>query len=110
MLNTLFETLNQFSDLEEKLCPPAELRPKPDTSSLVFGKYFTDHMLEVAWDSQKGWTKPIISPIHDLKLHPAAKVLHYAIEVCPLVCSYVLEIHLVSCILSIYSSVSKKGL
>lgn len=38
-------------------------------------------MLEVPWNSQKGWMKPVISPIHDLQIHPAAKVLHYAIEV-----------------------------
>lgn len=73
--------LLQFSDLEEKLCTPEQKHPKPDTSALVFGKYFTDHMLEIPWSLDKGWGKPIISPIHDLKIHPAAKVLHYAIEV-----------------------------
>ena len=72
----------QYSDLEEKICTPTQLHPKPETSALVFGKYFTDHMLEVEWDSAKGWAKPVISPLHDLKLHPGAKVLHYAIEVC----------------------------
>nr|SVE75091.1 EOG090X051P [Daphnia dolichocephala] len=70
----------QYSDLEEKICTPAQLRSKPDTAALVFGKYFTDHMLEVSWDSEKGWAKPVISPMHDLQLHPGAKVLHYAIE------------------------------
>nr|CAG4649289.1 EOG090X051P [Scapholeberis mucronata]SVE93585.1 EOG090X051P [Scapholeberis mucronata] len=70
----------EFSDLEEKLCTPEQKHPKPDASALVFGKYFTDHMLEVPWSLDKGWGKPIISPIHDLKIHPAAKVLHYAIE------------------------------
>nr|CAG4647008.1 EOG090X051P [Megafenestra aurita]SVE92357.1 EOG090X051P [Megafenestra aurita] len=71
---------DRYSDLEVKTCTPDQLHPKPDTSSLVFGKYFTDHMLEVPWNSQKGWMKPVISPIHDLQIHPAAKVLHYAIE------------------------------
>ncbi len=75
----------QYSDLEEKICAPAQLHPKPETSALVFGKYFTDHMLEVSWDSKKGWAKLVISPLHDLKLHPGAKVLHYAIEVCKLI-------------------------
>nr|CAG4648626.1 EOG090X051P [Polyphemus pediculus] len=56
------------------------MNPKPEISSLVFGKYFTDHMLEVPWTSEKGWAKPLISPMHDFKMHPAAKVLHYAIE------------------------------
>ena len=58
------------------------MKPKPEVSSLLFGKYFTDHMLEVNWDSDKGWSTPLISPLHYLQLHPAAKVLHYAIEVC----------------------------
>lgn len=38
-------------------------------------------MLEISWNADKGWAKPLISPLHDLKIHPAAKVLHYAIEV-----------------------------
>lgn len=77
------------------------MKPKPNVDSLVFGKYFTDHMLEMHWDAEKGWTKPSISPLHDLKIHPAAKVLHYAIEVwsdqncfkaSPIYCSYVLQL------------------
>nr|CAG4636133.1 EOG090X051P [Eubosmina coregoni]SVE69767.1 EOG090X051P [Eubosmina coregoni] len=70
----------KFSDLEEKLCSPSQLHPKPEVSSLVFGKYFTDHMLEIGWNANKGWEKPVISPLHDLQIHPGAKVLHYAIE------------------------------
>nr|CAG4640819.1 EOG090X051P [Eulimnadia texana] len=70
----------QASDLEVKLARPSELKQKPDVSSLVFGKYFTDHMFEVSWSAEAGWTRPLISPLHDLKLHPGAKVLHYAIE------------------------------
>lgn len=70
----------QFSDVEETLCNASQLHPKPDVSSLVFGKYFTDHMLEIAWNADKGWDKPVISPMHDLQIHPGAKVLHYAIE------------------------------
>lgn len=38
-------------------------------------------MLEAEWSVDKGWSRPMISPIHDLAIHPAAKVLHYAIEV-----------------------------
>lgn len=38
-------------------------------------------MLEVSWDAKKGWGKPQITPLHSLEIHPAAKVLHYAIEV-----------------------------
>ncbi|GAB1601681.1 branched-chain-amino-acid aminotransferase, cytosolic-like [Argonauta hians] len=55
-------------------------QPKPASKDLAFGKYFTDHMLEIQWTKDNGWEKPVINPLHDLKMHPAAKVLHYAVE------------------------------
>jgi len=70
----------KFTDVEEIHCTPEQLHPKPDVSSLVFGKFFTDHMLEVSWDVKSGWSKPLISPLHPLQCHPGAKVFHYAIE------------------------------
>jgi branched-chain amino acid aminotransferase len=36
-------------------------------------------MLSIEWNSSK-WSSPRIEPMHNLSLHPAAKVLHYAIE------------------------------
>ncbi|KAK2712543.1 branched-chain-amino-acid aminotransferase, cytosolic-like [Artemia franciscana] len=70
----------KFSDLEVKHQDLSKLQQKPDASKLVFGKYFTDHMMEVNWDSTTGWGKPVISPLHNLQIHPGAKVLHYAVE------------------------------
>ncbi|CAN7998691.1 unnamed protein product, partial [Ixodes hexagonus] len=70
----------QYSDLDVELVPPSKRRPKPDPSTLVFGKEFSDHMLKVEWSLSKGWTKPRITGLHDLVLHPAAKVFHYAQE------------------------------
>lgn len=71
----------KFQDLEVTKCPPEKLKPKPaDNSKLAFGAYFTDHMMEIAWDSKNGWAKPKIVPFHHLNIHPAAKVLHYATE------------------------------
>lgn len=61
---------------------PQELNPKPNVSDLAFGKYFTDHMLKVLYhEALGGWQMPEITPLENLVLHPAAKVLHYAIEV-----------------------------
>ncbi|XP_047121507.1 branched-chain-amino-acid aminotransferase, cytosolic isoform X1 [Schistocerca piceifrons] len=72
----------KFSDLSVRLASPDELHSKPDVSELQFGKHFTDHMLKVAYHaSLGGWQKPEITPMENLVLHPAAKVLHYAIEV-----------------------------
>ena len=52
-------------------------KPKPDASSLVFGREFTDHMFKVEW-SPDGWSTPEITPLQNFNLHPSAKVLHYA--------------------------------
>lgn len=48
---------------------------------LVFGKTFTDHMLEIEWTASGGWKAPTISPYHKLSLDPSASVFHYGLEV-----------------------------
>lgn len=69
------------ADLNVRLAAPHELQPKPDLDGLVFGRQFTDHMLKVFHYSKLGgWQRPEITPMENLVLHPAAKVLHYAIE------------------------------
>lgn len=68
------------SDLQIIPCLPNEMSPKPSPDKLLFGHAFTDHMFRVDWDQEQGWTTPLISKVHNLTLHPAAKVLHYAIE------------------------------
>jgi hypothetical protein len=34
----------------------------PPSNKLVFGQTFTDHMLTIPWNSQKGWGAPVIRP------------------------------------------------
>jgi len=55
-------------------------KPKPDPNNLVFGKAFSDHLLNIDWTLQDGWGKPEIVPLEDFKIHPAAKCFHYGIE------------------------------
>ncbi|GAA5971922.1 hypothetical protein JCM11641_001570 [Rhodosporidiobolus odoratus] len=50
----------------------------PETSSLIWGQTFTDHMLCVPWSLEKGWGTPTIKPYGPLEIDPAATVLHYA--------------------------------
>lgn len=72
----------QYADLSVRLAGPDQLHPKPNVSDLSFGKYFTDHMLKVHYyETLGGWQTPEIIPFENIVLHPAAKVLHYAIEV-----------------------------
>ncbi|XP_073830614.1 branched chain amino acid transaminase [Musca autumnalis] len=70
------------SSLSVRLATPQQLQPKPDNDEdLGFGKLFTDHMLKIYYHkSLGGWQKPEITPLENLVMHPAAKVLHYAVE------------------------------
>ncbi|ESO91755.1 hypothetical protein LOTGIDRAFT_163115 [Lottia gigantea] len=68
----------KYADLTVEQTKSPQAKPTPD--KLLFGHHFTDHMLEVDWTSKNGWGKPHISPLHNLSFHPAAKVLHYGIE------------------------------
>lgn len=54
---------------------------KPDYSKPVtFGSLHTDHMLEIDWNSEKGWNAPVISPFHNFELDPRNSTLHYAVS------------------------------
>lgn len=68
----------KFTDLEVIQASPSDLTPKPDPNHLIFGRHFSDHMLEVEWIAGHGWGRPKICPVHNLSLHPAVKSLHYA--------------------------------
>lgn len=52
-------------------------KEKPDSGSLGFGRYFTDHMFVMDYSAEKGWHDPRIVPYAPLALDPAAMVLHY---------------------------------
>ena len=44
--------------------------------NVPFGKYFTDHMLEVDYDNGQ-WQTPSIVPYHSLQLSPSLAAIHY---------------------------------
>ncbi|XP_012225866.1 branched-chain-amino-acid aminotransferase, cytosolic isoform X1 [Linepithema humile] len=71
----------KYADLSVRLAGPNQLNPKPDVNKLSFGKYFTDHMLKINYyEGINGWQTPEIMAFENIVLHPAAKVLHYAVE------------------------------
>lgn len=45
-------------------------------TNIPFGKYFTDHMLEVDYEDGE-WKTPEIKPYQPLLLSPATAALHY---------------------------------
>ena len=58
------------------------LKEKPkDETKLGFGRIFTDYMLMMKRDGQRGWYYAAIEPYGNLSLSPAATVLHYSQEV-----------------------------
>lgn len=58
-----------------------ELQKKPDPSQpLLFRKVFTDHMLIVGRNREKGWGQPQIQPFQNLTLLSAGSALHYSLQ------------------------------
>ncbi|MFC1813546.1 branched-chain amino acid aminotransferase [Thermodesulfobacteriota bacterium] len=56
-------------------------KTRPKDSELGFGKYTTDHMFLMDYSQERGWYNARIEPYQDLRLDPAAMVLHYNQEV-----------------------------
>lgn len=46
-----------------------------------FGKYFTDHMVSIDWNTENSWHNAQVVPYGPITLDPSAIVLHYAQEV-----------------------------
>ena len=57
-----------------------ERKPRPGDSELRFGRYKSDHMFLMDY-ARGAWRDARVEPYRDLKLDPAAKVLHYNQEV-----------------------------
>ena len=55
-------------------------KTKSPNNKLLFGKEFSDHLLEIDWTNDYGWHDPMIKPYGYFQLDPAASVLHYALE------------------------------
>ena len=58
-------------------CP----KEKPESSTLGFGKFFTDHMFIMDYSREKGWYDARIVPFGPFEIHPASTVLHYGSEI-----------------------------
>ncbi len=56
-------------------------KEKPDSSSLGFGKIFTDHMFIMDYSRGEGWKNARIVPFGRFEIHPASTVLHYGSEI-----------------------------
>ncbi len=66
--------------MEIKINKTTAPKSKPDQKNLGFGKYFTDHMFLLNYETGKGWHDPRIVPYGPLALDPSTMVFHYAQE------------------------------
>jgi branched-chain amino acid aminotransferase len=46
-----------------------------------FGQHFTDHMVTLRWDRERGWHDAAVGPYRGIELDPAVMVLHYGQEI-----------------------------
>lgn len=75
-LNSTFK----YDDMQIELAKTNPNLPD-DPTKLAFGHEFTDHMLSIEWSAKDGWQTPKIEKLRNLSIHPAAKVLHYSVEI-----------------------------
>ncbi len=61
--------------------PAAASRRAEILAAPGFGKHFTDHMVTIDWDADRGWHDAVVVPYGPIALDPSAMVLHYAQEI-----------------------------
>ena len=67
--------------MDIKITKAPVLKEKPDSSTLGFGRIFTDHMFMMDYSREEGWHDARIVPFGNISLHPASTVLHYGSEI-----------------------------
>ncbi len=61
--------------------PVPESRRAEIVADPGFGRYFTDHMVTIAWTAGQGWHDAQVVPYGPLSLDPSSMVLHYGQEI-----------------------------
>ena len=63
--------------MDIKIVKTTSPKEHPESSTLGFGKFFTDHMFIMDYSREKGWYDARIVPFGRIELHPASTVLQY---------------------------------
>ncbi|KAJ3413748.1 branched-chain-amino-acid aminotransferase [Chytridiales sp. JEL 0842] len=79
-LSTASDALPDINSKAIKTSLTTARKTVPPNKDLVFGQTFSDHMLTLEWQANKGWAAPKIHPYGKIALDPSATVLHYGIE------------------------------
>jgi branched-chain amino acid aminotransferase len=61
--------------------PTSEARKAEIMAVPGFGKYFTDHLVQITWTAEDGWHDAQVKPYGPILMDPATAVLHYAQEI-----------------------------
>jgi branched-chain amino acid aminotransferase len=67
----------ELIDLKPTSTPLAAAEREARLADPGFGRFFTDHMVTIAWDSGRGWHDAQLVPYAPLSLDPAVMVIHY---------------------------------
>jgi branched-chain amino acid aminotransferase len=67
----------RFAVSPSKTRVPAEER-KRALENPGFGHIFTEHMVAIDWDAERGWHDAVLRPYGPIQLDPATNFLHYA--------------------------------
>lgn len=79
-VTTSTNSISRFTHLPHP-APAAENIRAALIANPGFGKVFSDHMITIDWEEEKGWHDAMIAPRAALSLDPAAAVFHYAQEI-----------------------------
>ncbi len=63
--------------MEPTIIRTDRLKPKPDETKLGFGTLFTDYMLNMDYNPDKGWHNARVEPYGPIPMDPSTMVLHY---------------------------------
>ncbi|MFN2100963.1 branched-chain amino acid aminotransferase [Altererythrobacter sp. MF3-039] len=61
--------------------PTSDEARQQELANPGFGSRFTDHMVTIEWDEERGWHDAVVGPYQGITLDPSAAVLHYAQEI-----------------------------
>ncbi|MBR3357531.1 MAG: branched-chain amino acid aminotransferase [Solobacterium sp.] len=67
--------------MEIKITRNENPKSLPDSSTLGFGKIFTDHMFVMDFSKELGWHDARIVPYGNISISPACTALHYGTEI-----------------------------
>jgi branched-chain amino acid aminotransferase len=78
-------TASAASEIPFAVHPARRPLPAPERARILaepgFGRYFTDHMITIRWDTERGWHDGQLVQYGPISLAPATSVFHYAQEI-----------------------------